>query len=386
MKKILVINTSYRIYGGEDSNILDEIALLKKKYEVEYLQFKNSDKIKLLELISFLTNQNKLSNRLLINKLNAFNPDVVYVHNTWFKGNLGIFKILEKQNIPVLHKIHNFRYFCTNSFFASSHFANVKICYKCGSEKKRFFIFNKYYKDSFSRSLLMIIYGKKYFKILLSNRMKLLIMNEFHKNFLVNLGIKEERIAIYYNPITIESKSYMEYNSKNNTVVYAGRLTKDKGLIELLKTWREANTKNLELLLLGSGDLEQELREKYVDKNIKFLGPVSNKEARRIIKNSRAVVTATRLLEGQPRLLSEASSYGIPSIFPSFGGMSEYFPENYELTFKQFDYTDLKRKIEKLNDIKLMEKLSKEVHLKAFETLSDHILVDSFENLINSNE
>ena len=47
------------------------------------------------------------------------------------------------------------------------------------------------------------------------------------------------------------------------------------------------------------------------------------------------------MFEGQPRLISEASAYGIPSIYPSFGGLDEYFPEDYKLSFKQFDYENV---------------------------------------------
>ncbi len=46
------------------------------------------------------------------------------------------------------------------------------------------------------------------------------------------------------------------------------------------------------------------------------------------IKNARAVITATKMFEGQPRLLCEASSLGIPSIYPSFGGMDDFFPDD----------------------------------------------------------
>ena len=35
------------------------------------------------------------------------------------------------------------------------------------------------------------------------------------------------------------------------------------------------------------------------------------------------------MFEGQPRILCEASSLKVPSIFPSFGGMDEFFPANY---------------------------------------------------------
>ena len=39
MKKVLVINTKYQKYGGEDSNIVEEIKFLKKFYKVDYLNF-----------------------------------------------------------------------------------------------------------------------------------------------------------------------------------------------------------------------------------------------------------------------------------------------------------------------------------------------------------
>ena len=54
------------------------------------------------------------------------------------------------------------------------------------------------------------------------------------------------------------------------------------------------------------------------------------------------------MYEGQPRILCEASGYGVPSIFPRYGGMQEYFPENYDLSFEQYNYDDLVDKILKL--------------------------------------
>ena len=38
MKKVLVINTKYKKYGGEDSNFVDEIKFLDKYYSVDYLK------------------------------------------------------------------------------------------------------------------------------------------------------------------------------------------------------------------------------------------------------------------------------------------------------------------------------------------------------------
>ena len=50
-QKILVVNTKYRVFGGEDANIVDELNFLKKYFEVDYLEYKNSDKITFSDLI-----------------------------------------------------------------------------------------------------------------------------------------------------------------------------------------------------------------------------------------------------------------------------------------------------------------------------------------------
>ena len=44
MKKLLILHTFYRQFGGEDSNLHDELNLLSKNFEVELLTFSNKKK------------------------------------------------------------------------------------------------------------------------------------------------------------------------------------------------------------------------------------------------------------------------------------------------------------------------------------------------------
>ena len=67
------------------------------------------------------------------------------------------------------------------------------------------------------------------------------------------------------------------------------------------------------------------------------------------------------MYEGQPRLLCEASSLGIPSIFPNFGGMNEFFPPEYELSFEQYNHEDLNEKLLLLNNKDLFENAAKKI-------------------------
>ena len=90
------------------------------------------------------------------------------------------------------------------------------------------------------------------------------------------------------------------------------------------------------------------------------------------------------MYEGQPRLLCEASSFGVPSIYPSFGGMDEYFPPKYEFSFKQFDSSDLQSKIKKLNDKKLLKNESSRVYFHLNKTLDQSKIFESFEKVLDS--
>lgn len=378
MKKILLINTKYREFGGEDSNIDEELKFLKKFYIVEYLEFKNSEKIKLSDIYSFLFQTNFVSNKILKDKLNSFNPDVVYIHNTWFKAGLGIFKILNTFDCQVVLKIHNFRYYCTQSFIAKKHLNNKKFCFKCGFSGS---FFNKYYKESVLKSIAIILYSKKYLKILQKKNIKILTLNKFHKKNLMNLNVPDSNIHIFYNPLNL-SFLKSDYNPESKYLVYAGRISESKGVNHLLDSWNSAQLNKLELRIIGDGNIKKNLEDKYQFKNIRFMGQLSNTEVLEQIKNSKAVITATKMEEGQPRILNEASILGVPSIFPDFGGMSEYFPKNYYLSFEQYNYQDLIMKLQKLTEKDELLNISNEILAYSNKILDYDVLIEEFEKIL----
>jgi glycosyltransferase involved in cell wall biosynthesis len=383
MKKVLVINTKYKKYGGEDSNFTEEIKFLKKFYEVEYINFDNSVNLKVYDIISFFTLSNPSTNKLLKAKLISFKPDIVYVHNTWFKANLGIFNVLLKEKAKVILKIHNFRFACTDTFSASKHFNNKEFCHKCGNMNSKSRVFNKYFETSYTKSIFVVLYGKKYINILREYNLKIIALNEFCKDYLIKKGVNKNKVFKNYNPFEI-SDNYI-YSADSGYVVYAGALVEQKGIVELLESWKESKT-NLKLLIIGTGQLESKIINKYSSKKIEFLGFLENEQTKELIKNSRAVITATKMFEGQPRLISEASAYGIPSIYPSFGGLDEYFPQDYKLSFKQFDYADLVVKIQLLQNKNLLIEESKKIHNYIIKNMSLDILHTNLESIFNQNE
>lgn len=380
MKKILIVHTNYRHLGGEDTAVNNEIEFLKKFYEIKVIYFKNEINNIFIDLLSFLTRNNIKSSKILQRELENFNPDLVYVHNTWFKASLGLFKILDKKNKNTLIKLHNFRYDCTQSFLSSKHFKDKEMCSACGLDKDKTGVFNKYYKDSYIKSAALIYYGKKYFKILRDSKVNIAVLTNFHKQFLVSKKMSESKLNVF--PNFINSKIGFEYNLDSNYIVYAGRISEEKGVNELIDTFLKLEQNNFILKIIGDGPILNKLRMKYESSQVNFTGEISNEETLSIISNSRAVVTATKLLEGQPTLLCEASIYGIPAIFPNTGGISEFFPSNYKLSFKQYDYEDLLSKLKLLIDNNLLKEIGNENKEYIFSYLNEVDLQDKFKKFL----
>ena len=170
---------------------------------------------------------------------------------------------------------------------------------------------------------------------------------------------------------------------KSESVVYAGRISKEKGIEELISAWKKSKLSNFTLYVIGDGELKSKLENENVDKNIKFLGRLPNESVLNYIKNAKAVITATKLYEGQPRLLCEASSLGTVSIYPSFGGMDEFFPEDYKFSFEQFNYQDLIKSINLLEDKQLYEQSTIAVKDHIIKKLNEKEIHNQFLEIIN---
>ena len=350
MKKILVLHNRYRNRGGEDIAVDSELNLLNKHFNVELLIFENTINNPIQQFFYFLINRNLNSKKLIRQKIQNFQPDVIYIHNTWFKASLSVIKEALKSDTRLILKIHNFRYFCTKSFFSKKHFNELEICNACGLSKNSMGILNKYFQESRFKSLLISIYGFAYFKLLKNKKIEIAVLTEFHKNFMIDLGIPKEKITIFPNFISrFETKPSFE---KKNYFVYAGRISKEKGVEKIIESFNTLKSEDYVLKIIGDGPQNQELMDKYESDFVNFIGYIDNKDILKIISSSKGVISATTLYEGQPTLLCEASLLGVPSVFPKSGGILEFFPKNYELAFNQFDYLELKSLIQKLMDDK----------------------------------
>tara|TARA_Y100000389_G_C17444746_1_gene510858 strand:- start:722 stop:1876 length:1155 start_codon:yes stop_codon:yes gene_type:complete len=380
-KKLLLIHNKYRDFGGEDVAVKNEIQLLEKYFIVEVLNFDNSIKKYLKQFVAFALNKNVESGRIVSSIIHDFKPDIIYVHNSWFKASIEIFNVILKSNAKIIIKLHNFRYKCTNSYSLKKHLNEGVYCEACALDTSKFKIFNKYFTSSYIKSILVIRYGKKYYEILKNTKVSILVLTNFHKSYLEKNGFRNVSVHPNYLDLVISEEN--DKHSEKDYILYAGRISEEKGVDELIDAFISSNLVNYSLKIVGEGPILEDLKIKHTNPRINFIDLLENSKVLSLIENSKAIVTATKLWEGQPTLLCEASLLGIPSIFPENGGIAEFFPANYKLSFEKNNYIDLINKLNLLLDDNYIEEIGKNNKKFIKSKLNEKNLIQNFNNIIN---
>ena len=138
-----------------------------------------------------------------------------------------------------------------------------------------------------------------------------------------NYKISKKKLTTIYNPtdlslINKKSKEPIKndiFNKiKGKIIITAGRLAPAKNQILLLNAFNNIKTKNVSLVILGSGELEEDLKthcKKHSIKNVYFLGNVPNPY--QYIKKSDLFILSSRR-EGAANVIIESMAIGTPVI------------------------------------------------------------------------
>lgn len=214
----------------------------------------------------------------------------------------------------------------------------------------------------------------------LNSSAKVIAGNNYLKNKLVELGVKENNI-ILIRPIPNfvkhdipknELSNFREkFASKNNKIIlFVGRLTEVKGTEYLIKSLPLMKIKDFHCIIVGGGPLEDQLKKLANSLNISdkvtFFGP-ANTEQLGFLYNISDVFVLPSIIdsiggtEGTGLVIPEAMDCGIPVIASKVGGIPEIIQHEVNgLLVEQKDTKSLANAIERmLSDNNLRDRLVK---------------------------
>ncbi|WAM35904.1 glycosyltransferase family 4 protein [Caldicellulosiruptor acetigenus] len=332
---ILILNTYYypNIIGGTEESIkLLAEGLSKKGHNVivfsadgidKSIKAKNYNGVTVVRTKGILY-KNK-SNWFVYRMLDCFNPlflrklskvieqfkiEVVLTNNLFFISPYVWKFIKKKHNLKVVHTIRDIWLFCPKDKLN----AGKKIPAKCNNP------FCKLYRN--------------YIKFLSGFVDAVCAPSNFILNFFISKGyFKNAQKRVIPNSIDFEQisiKNMVDWRIRNlktnkrTRFLYMGRLSYEKGIINLLNAFEKLECSHAELLICGRGPLENEVKKlSSQNPRIKYFGFVQDSEKEAIFSFSDVLVFPSLLYESFGRVIIEAYAHGLPVIATNVGAINE---------------------------------------------------------------
>lgn len=378
--KILLVNKFHYLKGGSEKYYFELGKLLKengneiayfsmkdeknistgdKEYFVEPIDLNNGSKLKALDVIYSKNNYKKM-----INAIEDFKPDIVHLNNFQRQLSASVVKAAKDKKVPVVFTAHDVQAICPAITMLDS---DHKICEDCIKGNYNCCFKKKCIKGSTLKSFLGSIEGFYYrkHKIYSKNIKHVITPSEFYRGKFINDGLEENHITAIHNFINIE-----DYNlniENDNFALYSGRLSKEKGVLNLIEAFSNLVKENNDYKLYIAGDgpekenIEKFIEEKKIDGNIKLLGYLSQSDLKDYTRKCKFLVVPSIWYENCPYSVLETQAIGKPIIGANIGGIPELVKNNENgLIYNTFDVNDLKEKMYKLfKDTELYEKFSR---------------------------
>lgn len=251
--------------------------------------------------------------------VDAFQPDVVHVHNTFPLISPAIFHAIGGRAARVL-TLHNYRLFCA----AAIPMRAGQVCTEC-LDRHSSWPALRYgcYRNS-RLATLPLAFSVDLHRALGTWTQQVdafIALTDFQRDRMIAAGLPTELVHVkpnFYpgNPIPVP------WIDRRSSVVFAGRLTAEKGVTALVQAWLLWGAAAPELRIVGDGDLRGNLeRLAATDPTtpIRFFGPLSSEAAQAEIAHAHLLILPSEWFEGFPMVIREAFAFGTPAAVSAIG-------------------------------------------------------------------
>lgn len=269
-------------------------------------------------------------------------PDVVHLSNFYHQISPSILSVLKKYRIPSVMTMRDYKIVCASY----SMLLGGRPCDKCRNGKYFNGFLYRCTKSSSMMSFVNMIEMYLHHKILHSyDNIDIFISpSKFLKSKVKEMGF--ERDVVYLPNFPDLENFDPAYNYGEESIVYAGRLSHEKGLVTLLDAVKGLD---IRLKIIGDGPMKEDLLFKVRRegmRNVEFLGYKKSEDLKSEIKRSIFLVIPSEWYENNPRAVIEAFALGKAVVGARIGGIPELVRDNETgFTFESGNSYDLREKI-----------------------------------------
>lgn len=263
--------------------------------------------------------------------LEAFSPDVVYVHKL---PDLAVIETLTKSGLPLARMVHDHDIYCMRSY--KYNYFTRRICARPATLYCVYGCLACVVKDSGAKGplpLKWVSYSDKRREIRL-NRLfhRMCVVTRFMRDELLKNGFDPKRIEIHPPVPRAGEQGLRSSFSDRNLIIYAGQIIRGKGvdvLLRALALMREP----FECIILGDGNqkgqCEQLCRELGLADRVTFKGFVPQEELKNYYRECSVVALSSVWPEPIATIGLEVMRYALPVVAFDAGGIKDWLIDGH---------------------------------------------------------
>lgn len=349
--KVLLVHGAYQQYGGEDSVVKAETELLQSHGDEVILYGRHNDEIKdfnVLQKALFFPQSiySWKTSSEIDDVVRRVRPDVAFVHNVYPLISPSVYHALHALGVPAVQVLHNFRPFCPNGLF----YTQGHVCEACKGGNYLHAVKNRCFRGSAALSSLYgLMLGLNRIAGMVDKISGFICLTEFFKIKMLEIGIPESKLFVRPNFVRAPALS-VKKGTGNGYALFMGRLSPEKGCWTLIHAFEQLP--GVQLKIVGTGPMEQELRDYLRNKgiqNIEMLGFKAGEEKWEILKNAMCLVLPSEWYENFPVTALEGFMAAKPVVASRMGGLPYIVEEGKSgLLFDAGQATELAQRIQYL--------------------------------------
>jgi glycosyltransferase involved in cell wall biosynthesis len=259
-----------------------------------------------------------VSARLIEDRIEAFAPDVIHLHNPYPSIGPAVHLAAAKYDVPLVQTIHNLRLRCPNGLM----FTEGRSCRRCERGNYANAVIHRCFPSRRQAGAYASVLWLHRFLFKLERNVSVFVApSSFMTEQLVAWGIPRRRISTIRNFVPAIAASPSRVGDYG---VYLGRLSEEKGLHILLEALSLAGDPPFRFI--GDGPLRRgllSLAARLGLRRIRFEGHVEAREAQRAVARCRFLVMPSLCDENAPLAVLEALAAGRPVLVSGVGGLPE---------------------------------------------------------------